>query len=412
MDNVTEDRLRNYYSALQRIEPKSRESLLEKLSESPVVPSQTMSSQGSFIMKVSISAAAGLAVAVLVAIAVLPDMSASVAWAEVIKRLPAVESLQYKALNNQPPHFDPLQKHDSWNYSIGYIAKHRRRTDVWEIADESSIPTQDVSPDRTHVSIHDAEKRELTSYDWDYKQQQFSRQVSYRSVHLAAYEGEDPVQYMESLKNLPPESVRKRGRTEKDGHEVVWFETVPGAWLSIPGLLQYGESVSIFVDVQTRLPVIIETEGRSGTGASRFSRAWDIRLNNPPSSAFDIPSLPLDVDGEESWRFDLPSRLWKEEGAFTFRVVGPDGKPLITQDDFRLQGPYSAGGYGIVFLAKGHEKLSRFMARNLGETVTIEIAGEPPIERKIFGRLSRHNGRSAVDMKAVEPRKNTHQSDL
>ena len=42
------------------------------------------------------------------------------------------------------------------------------------------------------------------------------------------------------------------------------------------------------------------------------------------------------------------------------------------------------------------------MARNVGDTVTIEIAGEPPIQRKIFGRLW-SPGNSAVELRAVDP---------
>ena len=400
MDNLMEEQLREYYATLQRVDSGSRESLLEKLDESSVVSSQNrLSLSGNFVLKASIAAATCFAAAVLITIAVFSNTASSVAWAEVVKRLPVIETMQHRRLDKIPPRWG--RKQETWNYSVGYRAKDCWRTDGWEIADESSIPAADARPDNMHIIITDPKKRETTAHNWNYKEQRFIRNTGYRSINLAAKQSRDPAKSMESLKDLPPESVRQKGRTEKLGREVVVFETVPEARVYIPGILHYGELVSIFVDVQSKLPIAIESKSREdGLDLDRFFRVWDISLNQTPSSVFDVPVLPADADGEELWTFSLPSRLWKEKDAFTFRVIAPDGKPIITEADFRLEGPYRAGGYGSVFLAEGHKKLNRFMARNVGEIVTIEIAGEPPIQRKIFGRLS---GNSAVELEAVDP---------
>ena len=324
MDNLMEEQLREYYATLQHVEPRGRESLLEKLDEGSVVPSQNeLPLPGSYVLKASIAAATCFAVAVLITIAVFSNMSASVAWAEVVKMIPVIETMQHRRLDKIPPRWG--RKQETWNYSVGYRAKDCWRTDGWEIADESSIPAVDARPDNMHITKDNPDKRETTSHNWNYKEQRFSRHIEYRSSHLAADQGRDPAKSLESLKNLPPESVRKKGRTEKLGRETVLFETVPEATIYIPGLLHFGDEVSIFVDVETKLPIAIENEIKFGTEVGKFSRVWDIGLNETPSSVFDVPSLPVDadgeeLDGEEFWTFWLPSRLWKEKGAFTFRV--------------------------------------------------------------------------------------------
>jgi hypothetical protein len=207
------------------------------------------------------------------------------------------------------------------------------------------------------------------------------------------------------LQDLPPEAVLKRGSQEVDGKRLLRFEVIDAA--SMPGLEGFQTGTFVLVDPQSKRPVKLET------GSIGWS---DIRINEPiPPERFAPPGVPEDLDAEVSWHFTLLADTWTKEG-FVFRVLDAQGKPIITKDDvevselqFGFNGPGQFGFGGAEpaempprqvtpvgarsaqgFLTReGVDKLDRFMARNPGAEMTIEITGEPPIKRKVYGRLLR-----------------------
>ncbi len=257
-------------------------------------------------------------------------------------------------------------------------------------------------PDSIGFGFEDVENRILESYSFDYKGQRFARSVIYRSVHYPVLDNKpeeaNASDLLKQLTTLPPEAVLKRGREQKHGREVVKFEVIDLAKLKLSTMFGV-TSANIFVDVQSRLPIAIEGVGIGG----HVSRIWAIEINQSATSIFDLPPLPADVDAEENWTFWLPVGLWERDSGFTIRVSGPDGDPVISESDFRSMGPYRGGGFESELLSEGIEKLDRFMARHPGASVKIEIAGEPPIQRKVFGRLSRQIGVAPVRLIGFGP---------
>jgi hypothetical protein len=204
--------------------------------------------------------------------------------------------------------------------------------------------------------------------------------------YISANRSEQILGMWRKLQNVPPEAVLKRGSQEVSGTRLLRFEIINAK--SIPGLEGNQSGTSILVDPKTKCPVVLEA------GSTHWT---DIRFN-PAISAerFTPPVVPEDLDAEVMWGFTLPGERPRGE-KFSFRVVDPDGKPIVTEKALRAlsdQGLFGnssasldAGEFGLT--PEGVDKLDRFMARNPGATMTIEIAGEPAIKRVVYGRLSR-----------------------
>ena len=97
------------------------------------------------------------------------------------------------------------------------------------------------------------------------------------------------------------------------------------------------------------------------------------------------PAVPDDLDPSVNWEFELPIDLWERE-SFAFRILDARGQPILTERDLGVS-RHPVDKYAALPEA-AFDTLDRFMARHRGETVTIEIEGEPPIRREVYGRLS------------------------
>jgi hypothetical protein len=132
--------------------------------------------------------------------------------------------------------------------------------------------------------------------------------------------------------------------------------------------------------------------------------------------------LPDDIDAEVVWHFNLPSHALSQE-EFTFVIRDAKGNAIVDEKDVlrfgvdadaepgvEMEGGVSPGVPGMFrdavprFLKQSAvDVLDRYMALHAGETITIEIAGEKPIRRVIFGRLLRAPGASPVQVFPVDP---------
>jgi hypothetical protein len=200
-----------------------------------------------------------------------------------------------------------------------------------------------------------------------------------------------PMNLWRSLRDLPPEAVLKRGTEEIGGERLLRFEVV-----KVQDVPEVQPRTRIWVNPKTRQPVIMEEP--NGMSPRRWT---DVRFNaSIPESTFDFPPLPEDIDASTTWGFHLPYATWNQPG-FSFRVLDPDGKPIITEKDIETRsmsvphGPGAAGdepsyeGGQAYLLEAGIDKLDRFLARHPGETMTIQITGEPALKRQAFGRMAR-----------------------
>jgi hypothetical protein len=208
------------------------------------------------------------------------------------------------------------------------------------------------------------------------------------------------------LQHLPPEAVLKRGSVDVDGEKRLRFQVIDAE--SVTGLEGYQAGVFVLVDPKTKCPISLQAGSTKWTG---------IRFNPEiPAERFTPPVVPEDLDAEVTWSFTLPSRRPEKE-KFSFRVLDAQGKPIVTTADLQRYDSELGGADDLgpgtnaqpssepagerVLTSDGINKLDGFMARNPGATITIEIAGEPPIRRTIYGRLSRTPGRGPVTLRLL-----------
>jgi hypothetical protein len=405
-----DEQLQEHYGSFHRGHALLRERLMEQLQAAPDAPARRADTTSRFFNRrllMRLSAAAIVALAIGITVFLVTPGTQGTTWAEVVKAMGPVESVQYRT----------SQKRDDVagevDINMHYVTPSAMRVDMWPNHPDERGPGK-TPPAMTNIAV--GNEREITDYAVslsDGRPTSIVQQVAYlsRTCPLPGRLGpnlEQSRQVLEmwrGLQGLPPEAVLKRGSTEDGAKRLLRFEVIPAA--SAPGLAGMSgfSNTFILVDPQTKQPVVLEM------GSTRWT---DLHFNEAiPAERFAPPAVPEDLDAEVSWHFTLLADTWKKAG-FVFRVLDPEGKPIVTKDDVEIiDAPPRFGGQGFGtpdledgmpagapparsvasaqgFLSQeGVNKLDRFMARNPGAEMTIEITGEPPIKRKVYGRLSR-----------------------
>jgi hypothetical protein len=396
MDLELDEQLRDHYAAFRRDHVQLREALLDGIADEPLQPVFT---QRFFTRRLvmRLSAAAIVLLAIGITVFLITPGSTGTTWAEVVKAIGPIETIQYRtsASSNAGPSEMPMT-------TMNYVLSDRfMRTDSWDQKPEGAKAEKSGPPDSTTVFRSDGNEGTSFFVEWENGKPRSIRQyVAYQSPAVRMRNTPRPnsevISMWKALENLPPEAVLKRGSQEINGQRLLRFEVITP--LSIPGVQgsQGFSNTFIWVNPQSKRPEMLEA------GAMRWT---DIRFNETlPEEKFAAPTVPDDLDAEVTWEFILLADKWIEKD-FAFRVLDPQGKAIVTKEDVVVQrqevamggfrpgaapsrGPSAAGWLS----PEGVTKLDRFMARNPGATMTIEITGEPPIKRTVYGRLSRQVG--------------------
>ena len=357
-----------------------------------------------------LSAAAVAAIAVGVIASLLMPGATGTTWADVVRAIGPIETVQY--VTTTPAGGGDLAGAPVTKTKTCLAANGFMRTDTWSFGAESA------QADQVHIVRN--EGREVTTYQvsWtDGRVSSVTQQIDYVSADVPAAGPVDPtkdaIAMWQGLQSLAPEAVLKRGSVEDDkGKRLLRFELIDA---NLPGIATFATpggappeamegggmfggsrpSTFVLVDPATKRPVMLEI------GAARWR---DLRFNETiPDEQFAPPAVPDDLDADVAWRFTLPADRWLKEG-FVFRVLDAEGKPIVTTDDVVINRLARVGFGGrrgaeaasdaVVssqgwLSAEGVGKLDRFMARNPGAEMTIEMTGEPPVKRKVYGRLAR-----------------------
>jgi hypothetical protein len=366
-----------------------------------------------------LSAAAIVALAIGITVFFVTPGSQGTTWAEVVRAIGPIESVQYTT-----SHVSNSRRATSGageelrTTTRNYVTPDAVRIDTWFDHDAAHGPDKAPAvPSTRRITRRDGHEVAMYEVVMNAGQPRSIHQVvAYTCASCPALpqpmavasdlmQSADVLSMWRRLQDLPPEAVLKRGSQEADGKRLLRFEVIGS--MSMPGLEGFQTGTFVLVDPQTKQPVKLET------GSIGWS---DIRFNEPIApERFAPPAVPEDLDAEVDWHFTLLADAWQKPG-FVFRVLDPQGKPIITKDDvdvselqFGFNGPgqFGFGGAEPVEMAprqvtpagarsaqgfltrEGVDKLDRFMARNPGAEMTIEITGEPPIKRKVYGRLSR-----------------------
>jgi hypothetical protein len=408
--------LRGHYGSFRRDHAVLRDGLLEQLpaenaGQRAARRAETTSRffRRRLLMRLSAAAVVGLVVGVVVFL-VNPGPQGTT-WADVVKAIGPVESVQYRTSQDAGEN----QFAEVNTAAVNYVTPTAMRTDTWAGGPSyTPLPADMAAKPPANRRVVRRDGNEVTQYDvhWsDGRIDSVVQRIDYlctscpplHAQHPDLSDAERVLAMWRALHNLPPESVLKRGSTEVDGQRLLRFQVIGG--MTTPGAEGAAFGGFILVDPRTKRPVQLET------GSTRWT---DIRINEPiPADTFAAPAVPEDLDAEVTWQFTLTADAWHKPG-FAFRVLDPQGKPVITEKDFELT-PLGAGpgGFGGVspedgaalepgavptivsstgqLTQQGLNKLDAFMARNPGAAMTIEITGEPPIKRQVYGRLSRDN---------------------
>jgi hypothetical protein len=399
-----DEQLREHYAAFRNDHGSLRERLLDELRSEPAWPAETSTSSffnRRLLMRLSAAAVAAIAVGVIASL--LMPGTGGTTWADVVRAIGPIETVQY--VTTTPAGGGDQTGAQATTMTTCLTAKGFMRTDTLLFGRGSG------QPDQTQIVIK--QDREVTHYDasWtDGRMSSVTQTIDYVSADVPTAgpvdHTKDAIEMWRGLQNLPPEAVLKRGSLEDDkGQRLLRFELIDA---TLPGIARFaGEAAGgeglfggsrpttfILVDAATKRPVMLEM------GSARWS---DIRFNETiPDDQFAPPAVPDDLDAEVNWRFTLPADTWRKEG-FVFRVLDPEGKPIVTTDDVVISqmarvgfggAPPAASPASVVssegwLSPAGIGELDRFMARNPGAEMTIEITGEPPIKRKVYGRLAR-----------------------
>lgn len=408
-----DDQLRAHYASFRRDHGRLRDGLMDQVRKIDTNPSTPHKSEPSRYFNrrllMRISAAASVAIAVGVAAFFLVPGSSNITWADVVKAMGPIESIQYRT-DQRASDGDGSTREATENL----LTADAERVERWHYFAGKPASLAPKPWEQTEIVLRRG--RESTSY---YVEREQGRLASITQVidYTSPTTPPHPI-YSENrsqkvlamwrrLQDLPPEAVLKRGSVEIDGATRLRFQVL-GAGL-IPGLGGYESGVFALVDPKTKRPIQLQA------GDTKWT---DVQFN-PVISAdrFTPPAVPDDLDAEVVWSFTLPvERPGKEK--FAFRVLDSEAKPIVAADDLR-PGSESGGGQGLfggsranevpddhptgewVLTADGVNQLDRFMARNPGATMTIEIAGEPAIKRTVYGRLSRE--RPPVVLRLLTP---------
>jgi hypothetical protein len=403
--------LRAHYDPFRHDHARLRQELLDRLAgTAPAAPRGTRHRlfNRSWVMR--LSAAAVVAMVVGVPFLLRSPGSQGLTWGDVVKEVTPVETVQYRSttIRPAPEGAEHPEVHGGGTVRVNYeTVRGRSRTDSWTLPPTSLFaatqPSGESPPEATRIWRRDDREAVLYEIEWrDGRPRSIRQSVSYVSPHRAAAQAAamaaagaappegGPLAAWRTLLDLPPEAVLKRGYEEVDGARLLKFEVVAppaaAAGLAAPGTL-------VWVDPATRRPVVLQhpEQGPFGNvGQEAGTTRWsDIRINETvPDDLFDPPPIPDDIDAEVSWHFELPMELWERE-TFTFRVFDPDGRAIVTEQDLNLAGHARHGTGEATLGPEGIDKLDRFMARNPGAMMTIEITGEPPIRRAVYGRVWR-----------------------
>lgn len=342
-----------------------------------------------------LSVAAVVAFALTITLRLFTPDPMSTTWADVIKAIGPVTTIQYSSLQ---PGFGAAGQN---RFVMTYSAGANSREDTWLIDSpaDGAAPTKppEVLPSFTNITR--TEGREVVNDSISRMPGQpieVSRSTAYFSPALRSLADasrlDNSADVWRTLGTLAPEAVLKRGSEMVNGERLLRFEIIKPI-----GRPELAEGTMIWVNPKTKQPVKIQPRGFGFGGAGSMA---DIRFNEPiPTSMFEPPAVPDDLDAMVNWQFNLPYEPWKK-GQFTFRVLDSAGEPIVTEKDIEVNeigsGPGQEGpanGYARGDLTQaGVDKLDRFLARHPGEDMTIQINGEEPVKRKAFGRLSRTAG--------------------
>jgi hypothetical protein len=424
-----DEQLREHYGSFHRDHAVMRERLLEHLraeerSASPHRETTSRFFNRRLIMRLSAAAVVGLVVGTILFL-VNPGPQGTT-WADVVKAIGPIESVQYSTIEPFAPLHEggPLRRTTTRNYATADAV----RVDTWAGHDVDRGPEASAGLAPTLSRLTRASGREIATYvvnNENGRPNSIQQSVDYTA---ASPELGDPRKSDEDLRpssdvlamwrrlqDLQPESVLKRGSQEVNGQKLLRFEVIDA--FSIPGLAGFQSGAFILVDPKSKQPVKLETGSLTWT---------DLRFNQTiPQDKFAPPTVPDDLDASVVWRFTLLAEAWNDP-RFVFRVLDAQGKPIVTKADVQVQpaptgggggsglfGGAVPGGAGVVpqrledgvtslqgFLSReGIDKLDKFMARNPGAEMTIEITGEPPIKRKVYGRLTRNPSETPVSFK-------------
>jgi hypothetical protein len=404
-----DEQLREHYAAFRSDHGSLRERLLDELRSEPARTAETSTSRffnRRLLMRLSAAAVAAIAVGVIASL-LMPGATGTT-WADVVRAIGAIETVQY--VTTMPAGGGDLAGAPVTRTKTCLTAKGFMRTDTWSLGGESA------QADQVHIVRN--EGREVTNYQVSWtggRVSSVTQMIDYVSAEVPkagpADATKDAIAMWRGLQSLAPEAVLKRGSVEDDkGQRLLRFELIDA---NVPGIATFAAEASaegpggeglfgrsrpntfILVDPATKRPVMLEI------GTARWK---DIRFNETiPDEQFAPPAVPDDLDADVAWRFTLPADRWLKDG-FVFRVLDAEGTPIVTTDDVVINQMARVGFGGrrgaeapadaVVsskgwLSAEGVGKLDRFMARNPGAEMTIEMTGEPPVKRKVYGRLAR-----------------------
>jgi hypothetical protein len=393
-----DEQLREHYASFERGHGMLREQLLDEIRSEDV---RTVKTSKLFNRRLlmRLSAAAVVAFAIGITVFLINPGSQGTTWAEVVKAIGPIESLQYRTVNQV--------QNEQRRTTQNYVTPTEIRVDEFLTETDGLFGGAKPPGEPNSIHISRSSGRETTDYSVmleNGRPTSIVQHVGYSILADAARDAANPrdgrqvLQTWRRLQGMPPEAVLKRGSQEVDGQRLLRFEVIDA--VNLPGLEGFQSGTFILVDARTKQPVVLEA------GSTRWT---DIRFNETISEErFAPPSVPDDLDPEVTWEFVLPADVWNKKG-FVFRVLDAKGEPIVTKDDVEtvsMGQAESQGGFGaapgarVVLGAEelsmqgwlsqaGVQKLDRFMARNPGAEMTIEITGEPPIKRTVYGRLSR-----------------------